>query len=160
MSISLRAGCLAEPFSANVVSSLQDGDLCGADKGSEHGGAQRRIWEVTASETLQVTWLPPSPSDLSRVESLLAATCASLSLQTDHVFYVFVHWRCLLSQYTSRSNRLRCPEEAVRGKNHVPVCLLPAFFLWSSLVSDQQRALQLERQFNHGYLLSIANPPS
>lgn len=39
MSISLRAGCLAEPLSANVVSSLQDGDLHGADKGSTRWGA-------------------------------------------------------------------------------------------------------------------------
>lgn len=39
MSISLRAGGLAEPFSANVVSSLQDGDLHAADKGSMRGGA-------------------------------------------------------------------------------------------------------------------------
>lgn len=130
MSISLRAECLAEPLSANVVSSLQDGDLHGADKGSEHGGAQRRIWEVTVSETLQVTWLPPSPSDLSRVESLSAAICASLSLQTDHVFYDLVQWRRLLSQYTSHSNRLSCPEDARRGsrskktRTHVSsVCL-------------------------------------
>lgn len=39
MSISLRAGCLAEPLSANVVSSLQEGDLHGADKGSACWGA-------------------------------------------------------------------------------------------------------------------------
>lgn len=46
MSMSLRAGCLAEPSSAHVVSSLQDGDLHGADKGSVFGGALRWIQEV------------------------------------------------------------------------------------------------------------------
>lgn len=50
MSISLRAGYLAESLSANVVSSLQDGDLHSTDKGSVHGGAQRRIREVVTFE--------------------------------------------------------------------------------------------------------------
>ena len=90
MSMSLRAGFLAEPLSANVVSSLQDWDLHCADKGSAHGGAQRWIREVLTSEQLPVTWLPPSPSDLSRVASLWAATCTSLSPQTDLVLCVLV----------------------------------------------------------------------
>lgn len=101
MSIPHRAACLAEPLCVNVVSSLQEGDLHGADKGSMHGGAQRHTGEAIASKELPVVLLPLSPSDLPRVATpWAAATGASLSL---HLTLSFVssccpgHWRCLLS---------------------------------------------------------------
>lgn len=112
MSISLRAGCLAEPLSANVVSSLQDGDLRGADKGSARGGAQKRIREVVTSEKLPTTWVHltcPESHHLGQQHALLCPCRPTLSFASS----CLVHRRCVLSQHMSQ-HRLSCPEEAGR----------------------------------------------